>query len=46
MLHAISPLDHEAITELTTKAIMTAETYGGVMEHFDSAFIQKRGIFG
>jgi len=25
---------------------MTAETYGGVMEHFDSAFIQKRGIFG
>lgn len=46
VLHAISPLDHEFITELTTKAILAAETYGGVMEHFDSAFIQKRGIFG
>jgi len=46
VLHAISPLDHEAITDLTTKAISAAEAYGGVMEHFDSAFIQKRGIFG
>ncbi|MPM75592.1 hypothetical protein SDC9_122586 [bioreactor metagenome] len=46
VLHAISPLDQESITELTTKAIYAAETYGGVMEHFDSAFIQKRGIFG
>ncbi|MEA4871188.1 MAG: DUF695 domain-containing protein [Christensenella sp.] len=46
VLHAISPLEVEAVTELTTKAIYAAETYGGVMEHFDSAFIQKRGIFG
>ncbi|MDP3447700.1 MAG: ribonuclease E inhibitor RraB, partial [Eubacteriales bacterium] len=46
VLHAISPLEQEAVTELTTKAIYAAETYGGVMEHFDSAFIQKRGIFG
>ncbi|MEZ4627079.1 MAG: hypothetical protein R2912_02925 [Eubacteriales bacterium] len=41
-----SALGAESITELTTKAIYAAETYGGVMEHFDSAFIQKRGIFG
>ena len=46
VLHTISPLEQEAVTELTTKAIYAAETYGGVMEHFDSAFIQKRGIFG
>ncbi len=46
VLHAITPLEQEPITELTTKAIYAAETYGGVMEHFDSAFIQKRGIFG
>ena len=46
VLHAVSPLELEAVTELTTKAIGAAETYGGVMEHFDSAFIQKRGIFG
>ena len=46
VLHTISSLDQESITELTTKAIYAAETYGGVMEHFDSAFIQKRGIFG
>ena len=46
VLHAISPLDQEAITELTTNAISAAEAYGGIMEHFDSAFIQKRGIFG
>ena len=46
VLHAISQLEPEAITELTTKAIYAADTYGGVMEHFDSAFIQKRGIFG
>lgn len=46
VLHAICPLEQEATTELTTKAIYAAETYGGVMEHFDSAFIQKRGIFG
>lgn len=46
VLHAISQLEQESITELTTKAIYAAETYGGVMEHFDSAFIQKRGIFG
>ena len=46
VLHTISPLEQEAITELTTKAIYAAETYGGVIEHFDSAFIQKRGIFG
>ncbi|HAX39306.1 MAG TPA: hypothetical protein DCY10_00250 [Clostridiales bacterium] len=46
VLHAVSPLEHEAVTELTTKAIYAAATYGGVMEHFDSAFIQRRGIFG
>jgi len=46
VLHAVSPLEKERITELTTKAIYAAETYGGVMEHFDSAFIPKRGIFG
>ncbi len=46
VLHAISPLDPDAITELTTKAIYAAETYGGIMEHFDSAFVQRRGIFG
>lgn len=46
VLHTISPLEQEPVTELTTKAIYAAETYGGVMEHFDSAFIQKRGIFG
>ena len=45
VLHAISPLEAEAITELSTKAIYAAETYGGVMEHLDSAFVQKRGIF-
>ena len=46
VLHAVSPLDKARITELTTKAIYAAETYGGIMEHFDSAFIPKRGIFG
>jgi hypothetical protein len=46
VLHTISPLEPEIVTELTTKAIYAAETYGGVMDHFDSAFIQKRGIFG
>ncbi len=46
VLHAISPLEKQALTELTTKAIYAAETYGGVMEHFDSAFIPKRGLFG
>ncbi len=46
VLHAISPLEHEAVTELTTKAIYAADTYGGILEHFDSAFIQKRGVFG
>ena len=46
VLHTISALDQESITELTTKAIYAADTYGGIMEHFDSAFIQKRGIFG
>jgi len=46
VLHAVSPLDKARITEFTTKAIYAAETYGGIMEHFDSAFIPKRGIFG
>ncbi len=46
VLHAVSPLELDLVTELTTKAIAAAQTYGGVMEHFDSAFIQKRGIFG
>jgi hypothetical protein len=46
VLHAVSPLDKSAITELTTKAIYAAEAYGGVLEHLDSAFIPKRGIFG
>ncbi len=46
VLHTISPLDPDVVNELTTKAIYAAESYGGVMEHFDSAFIQKRGIFG
>ncbi len=46
VLHTISPLELETITELTTRAILAAEAYGGVMEHFDSAFVQKRSIFG
>ena len=46
VLHTISSLDQESITELTTKAIYAAETYGGVMEHLDSAFVPQRGIFG
>ena len=46
VLHAVSPLEKAAVTELTTKAIYAAEAYGGVLEHFDSAFIPKRGIFG
>lgn len=46
VLHAVSPLDKSAITELTTRAIYAAEAYGGVLEHLDSAFIPKRGIFG
>ncbi len=45
-LHVVSPLKPERINELTTRAIYLAATYGGVMEHFDSAFIPKRGIFG
>lgn len=46
VLHAVCPLVLETVTELTTKAIYAAEAYGGVMEHFDSGFIQKRGVFG
>jgi hypothetical protein len=46
VLHSISPLEIATITELTTKAIYAAETYGGVLEHFDSAFVPKRGLFG
>ena len=46
VLHSISPLELAAVTELTTKAIYAAETYGGVLEHFDSAFVPKRGLFG
>lgn len=46
VLHAITPLEKEPVTELTTKAIFAAETYGGILEHFDSAFIPKRGILG
>ncbi len=45
-LHQVSPLNVQAITALTTKAIYASEQYGGVMEHFDSAFIPKRGFFG
>lgn len=46
VLHAIGPLELAAVTDLTTKAIGAAEPYGGVLEHFDSAFIPKRGVFG
>lgn len=46
ILHAVCPLEKEPINDLTTKAIHTAETYGGVLEHFDAAFIPKRGFFG
>lgn len=43
VLHAVKPLEKICITELTTKAIYSAEAYGGVLEHFDSAFVPKRG---
>lgn len=46
VLHAVSPLEKAPVTEWTTKAIYAAEAYGGVLEHFDSAFVPKRGIFG
>ena len=31
---------------LRIDADSVAEIYGGVMEHFDAAFIPKRGLFG
>ena len=43
VLHAVSPLEKVAVTQLTTKAILAAEVYGGILEHFDSAFVPKRG---
>ena len=46
VLHAVIPLEKEAVTGLTTKAIYAAEPYGGALEHFDAAFIPKRGILG
>lgn len=42
-LHRISTLEPNAVTALTTRAIEAAEPYGGVLEHFDSAFVPKRG---
>lgn len=46
VLHAVSPLEKQALTGLTTKAIYTAETYGGLLEHLDAAFIPRRGLLG
>ena len=43
VIHRISALDARAVTSLTSTAINAAEAYGGVMDHFDSAFIPKRG---
>ncbi len=42
VIHAVAPLTVEAVTELTTKAIRAAQPYGGVLEHFDSAFVPRR----
>ncbi len=41
-IHQISPLQITELTELTTKAIRAAEEYGGILEHFDSAFVPIR----
>ncbi len=43
VIHRISALDARAVTSLTSGAIAAAEAYGGVMDHFDSAFIPRRG---
>ncbi len=45
-LHAVSPLEKQALTVLTTNAISAAEPYGGLLEHLDAAFIPKRGLLG
>ncbi len=42
VIHRISALEARTITGLTTSAIEAASAYGGVMDHFDSAFIPKR----
>lgn len=42
VIHRISTLEPRAITMLTSSAISAAEAYGGVMDHFDSAFVPKR----
>ena len=41
-IHQIAPLQIDALTDLTTKAIHAADEYGGMLEHFDSAFVPRR----
>ncbi len=46
IVHRVSPLHKDAISRLTTEAIELASAYGGVLEHFDSGIVVKRGLFG
>lgn len=41
-IHRIAPLEISVLTDLTSQAIYAAEEYGGILEHFDSAFVPIR----